>query len=424
MNHFLKTYLLVELLSAYLHVYGVRQSTNSGEIMNTVTEWQRLNTNSNKEESTFEAVVSRVAYAVTTASAVMYDNSSLLYDILNKSVSREMFQSSMGYTHNPSPHDGKYSTTTQTGDNRDQGQQEEITLKTMDRLLQMDDTRKYLQGIADQSQQIVLTEQLRYCPFTDLCMFSFNLTPPRSGYTSPCRACSCGNSTVTSISSCPDVLNFTDFGKITKPVSHECLPVYLKPPAFTRYGTLYKTVTSCPSAALVENYNCSSKTRHISSLEDILPVTDRSNNVTYKNKYCAQCNDVSLQLLVPWSPVLTCQGKEEHIYNSEKELIEFALKTPSCNLQFSPENIYDAAATVCSVIRSCNISGLWKTFDTFVWTACLFYENIYTVAGERGQGRIKFRFDFSLYLLMYDRFSQRLTQPFMILSRSNSTIYT
>ena len=268
---------------------------------------------------------------------------------------------------------------------------EPLTQQNVTDLLAKEVTQAYLNSLVDDIQRIIVTEQLRYCPYTEMCKFSFNLTIPLD-FESPCDHCSCKNVDDTmSNTVCPDIMNFTLLRDIQQVDSFICLPMFLKPPVVITYT--YKVVSKCP-----DNSEHTKKERHLCSsgqvqnaFEDIVPVTDTTSNVTYTNKYCALCNNARANSLSFWEPRLECAGRERHTYKTEAELISFAFKTPSCNLEYLPK-VTNGVEFCDSVIKTCNETGQWMTFDSVISSACLFYENIYTAQNTDGSDSVKYRF--------------------------------
>ena len=67
-----------------------------------------------------------------------------------------------------------------------------VTSAYVEEPLKRKETIKFLNNITNAVKRAVITQQLRYCPYSDLCMFSFNMTPPKDNV-SACTRCSCTN---------------------------------------------------------------------------------------------------------------------------------------------------------------------------------------------------------------------------------------
>ena len=78
--------------------------------------------------------------------------------------------------------------------------------------------------------------------------------------------------------------------------------------SYTKVNKNYYMVSRCPSEWVANQedrvradkvaFNCSSSA--------LLPLTDSLTNFTFRNIYCAQCNNVSMNNLTPWQPHYRC----------------------------------------------------------------------------------------------------------------------
>ena len=266
---------------------------------------------------------------------------------------------------------------------------ENLTSLDIEELLNRNETKEFLNSIKNDVKRKVITEQLRQCPYSELCTFSFNLSLPK-GNVSACANCSCTNKSKYKM--CPDVLDFDSFGVIRVEPS-DCFSMYLKPlkdeplnSEKPKYNATYK----CPGADGEINSCVSMKEEK--TFMDILPVTDRTTNLTYVNAECAVCNAVDEDNLILWDITMACEERELQIYKTETELIKFYEERQSCNLKYTLEKSKGLKANVCpSVIRKCNESGHWTTFDPFISSACAFYENRYSIEVKVGTPRYIYR---------------------------------
>ena len=185
---------------------------------------------------------------------------------------------------------------------------------------------------------------------------------------------------------------FDSFGVIrTDPF--DCFFMYLKPlkdeplnSEKPKYNANYK----CPSED-TGNDGCQI-VKQDKTLIDILPVTDRTTNITYINAQCAVCNDIDEDNLVFWNMEIACEERETQEYRTETELIKFYGEISSCNPKFLLEESVEVKPDVCPpVIRKCNESGHWETFDHFISSACVFFENWYSIEVKVGTPRYIYR---------------------------------
>ena len=253
-----------------------------------------------------------------------------------------------------------------------------ITSEYVEELLQRNETMAFLNSIPNHVKRSVITEQLRYCPYSNMCTFSFNLTLPE-GNVSAHLECSCSEGNSSRHKPCPDVLD--SFGVIlTEPF--DCFPMYLKDPKIEPDDDrlLYKVIHRCPDSD--GNWQlCDTGEGRDRTFVDILPVTDRTSNMIYINMPCVLCNKVKNENLIVWDTTLSCDGREVHEYTTDSEFISFTLQRPKCNLKFSLNERGERAKAMkySSIIRKCNETRNWKVFDPFISSACLFYENYYFI---------------------------------------------
>ena len=288
-----------------------------------------------------------------------------------------------------------------TGDYYNLPDQQEIydkpmSLQNASELLHLNTTRYFLNSIKDENMRLIVTEQLRYCPYTNLCNFSLNLHLHYS-FDSPCEECVCERDAGGYPAPiCANVLDYSLFNDLQYQEDlRACKAMFIKPPSDEH--SEYKVIAGC-----INNFEGNTEHSHLCTAEtmqqtfnDILPVTDTTSELTYLNKFCALCNNVDLDSVVFWEPMLKCDGRVDHNYQNEAELIKFAMETPGCNIEYSPPD-YDLVEQCSTVIKSCNETGQWKEFNLFTAKACSFYDSLYTATDESmpgdGNGTAKYRF--------------------------------
>ena len=155
-----------------------------------------------------------------------------------------------------------------------------VSLETMEKLLQRKNTQAFLNDFLDENQRKLVEDHLRFCPYTDLCNFWFHLDLP-GGHSSSCKSCSCKSECLRKNNCCPDILNFSNFSTANKDSlasQVECMAMSLKNHVSTR--NRFEVVSKCPKHS---NYFQLCTENLYQTFVDILPVTDKTNNVTYKN---------------------------------------------------------------------------------------------------------------------------------------------
>ena len=110
-------------------------------------------------------------------------------------------------------------------------------------------------------------------------------------------------------------------------------------------------------------------TAMVTAIDSINPVTDVATGITYKNKFCAQCNGVSdISYLVNWDFKLGCDTAPTlPISNIVSQMKEF-----NCSIVFKPHvNLQVHYCPFSSyTITRCNETGLWPKYDPLIEAAC------------------------------------------------------
>ena len=172
------------------------------------------------------------------------------------------------------------------------------TLEQAEVLILGDEAQWFLNEFTIEMQRYVVENHMLYCPHTPLCSFKYeNIYLDRINFKSPCVTCLCENCNTTDIC-CPDKV---DFNKPRRSSNTECKQMSLKDG-----GNYYEIVTTCSSSLnSMANDPCSSD-QNSDTFSDILPVTDTTTSITYRNRKCAICNQVAKAKLVIWQPQLIC----------------------------------------------------------------------------------------------------------------------
>ena len=134
----------------------------------------------------------------------------------------------------------------------------------------------------------------------------------------------------------------------------------------------YYMVTSCPRSAVSNGNTNGCMLNSTSSAVAAIPVTDKNTNITYRNKFCAECNGVSTYIF--WKMYVECY--DYSIFVTAKDLQEIyqkAVENRKCDIFFEPEET--AGIRKCSphsesLIDKCNVTGRWLYQDEKVETAC------------------------------------------------------
>ena len=250
--------------------------------------------------------------------------------------------------------------------------------------------------IENKTLQYLLATDLLYCPKERLCQYNRSFIPFHHfkffSLFSCCEPCSCDTNCHTLETCCPDVIypdvaiqsddqnsstdnrlsciapNFLPFGKSEVHAYHQVVMVS------RCEGPMYITKNrNAKEQCEKENIEISDN-----ALDYMVPVT--VNGTTYKNKFCAMCYENDLTSLVKWTAEVICSSGVKVSGISISNLLENVLKERACNVLYSQKNIPNIKTpTECNngLIRKCNMTGIWRTYDAFIERACESYTHIY-----------------------------------------------
>ena len=128
----------------------------------------------------------------------------------------------------------------------------------------------------------------------------------------------------------------------------------------------YWMITMCDPDVLDSTYTCESDD---SDYDSLIPVTDPLTNIHYRSKNCALCNiQNSTGPLLYWK-----LGIQSNIQLSfpHDHIFEVIRRTRG-NIFFIPPDYISAqiCEPVSYTIDKCNATGLWKTYDQDIQSAC------------------------------------------------------
>jgi hypothetical protein len=113
----------------------------------------------------------------------------------------------------------------------------------------------------------------------------------------------------------------------------------------------------------------------IDDISTKIPVTNMHYNLTFRNKYCAECHGYSDEPLYPWDLQIACNNATISLTKpiTIQDLFQKILKSVECNIFFYPQEWFPLFDTCKRYISACNITGHWKTYNRFIDTACNSY---------------------------------------------------
>ena len=222
------------------------------------------------------------------------------------------------------------------------------------------------------------------CGFDYLCDSSSWSTYIRPRYeyrevTNQCPECFCDDKCLSRGDCCPDlyfslpnqtctsvtIMNYTQDYEIEPGTSH------------------YSIVNGCPPGS---DPNITSKC--MADMTDIEKmntpvVTSRAFPLTYKNRYCAECNDEHVDSLYVWPLGIDCVFFADFNFLSSYTEIVNQVKERFCYVRYTPPKpelvrgcLQDTRPRV-SIVDRCNQTGTWDTYDLAIEQAC---ESMYTVS--------------------------------------------
>ena len=209
--------------------------------------------------------------------------------------------------------------------------------------------------------QIVVDTHKRYCRVEDNCNTSWSYDKNFC-----CKDCSCEPGCELNGTCCPDTLK--EFWTAPKPeeTPYRCISLSFKHFAGMEQPMIAKCLISFKITAVRKKCEIRS---NASVLEDVLPVDDLKTNITCANKHCAECQGIPYYTY--WKAGVQCI---KSIFNpkSYNTLLADVSATWDCDIHFySLQNIESAPCQI--YISTCNETGLWENYDSFIERACWLY---------------------------------------------------
>ncbi|KAL8558112.1 hypothetical protein ACOMHN_055567 [Nucella lapillus] len=193
---------------------------------------------------------------------------------------------------------------------------------------------------------------------------------PSYGTRLECKRCFCDKICFIFRDCCPNMYVNVSHPVGSSPVS---LALRCSPASFgNRYSHKYVMQTRCPNVTQTSlKLQCeSSDTSHWKITQ---PVTSLDTFYTYKNRYCAHCHSDAANLR-PWKLKLNVRNSATLVNaTTPQELYEAALKDEDNELDYKYPDSVEKHVREClkgNVISTCNVTGLWSTYDVSVDRAC------------------------------------------------------
>ena len=185
-----------------------------------------------------------------------------------------------------------------------------------------------------------------------------------SGNYSCCSNCSCNKDCERFGDCCPDKLPyFPNASEYPVGGIFECGFITVKETPRV-YKSRQHMISKCSPSYEAKDVIKQCLTPKPEELKGYQIVSDRLTKEAYKNIYCARCNHKKEDEIIVWNVKIECQ-KGIFIPHDIPSLILDIRNSNDCNIVFEPPAGYDMKP--CNeMISRCNITGLWRTNNTFV----------------------------------------------------------
>ena len=261
-----------------------------------------------------------------------------------------------------------------------------------------DDLMDRISNFTNDVQRDIVSNQLRYCPYTDLCtvssllMYNYTYYPTKDPC---CQRCSCDRKTCFIYQTCcPDIMQYPiremlhDNNKqlvdimgtvaVDGQAKRSCLNLGIN----SKY--MIVGIGSCPDPTSGYSFKCTREyTSDIDILIDIVPCYGKASLDIYRNRFCAYCNGLSDKDIVFFEPELECTMTPSIEEISDvRQLLNLVLvggasSWQSCNLKF--KHALDLPVESCiSTQNRCNMTGHWANYSLEIEMACRSYSSLIT----------------------------------------------
>ncbi|KAK3590082.1 hypothetical protein CHS0354_041125 [Potamilus streckersoni] len=249
-----------------------------------------------------------------------------------------------------------------------------IIHEEIENMLSRDDVISFLERISDSFAREATRFHIKYCPFTNVCNFSLDLRSDPL-IRQPCVPCVCNSSCEITGNCCPDYQSDKYSGSIKRDKSQDnCqYAAFVEESHPFLLGEGYYFISKCMySTNETEIESCLQPKRPttLEDFSDIIPVTDKTTRINYKNRYCAECNKISASNLIYWSIVLHCLVDMSSEANNMRRIMQF-IDQQQCNFLYKPKDDDGHRTSVCTpMVTKCNPNGKWQENSEIIAKAC------------------------------------------------------
>ena len=250
----------------------------------------------------------------------------------------------------------------------------------------------------------LMRDHRRYCGRQGVCLERW----PDRCY--KCEPCQCDDVCSLYDDCCPDVLTRRSNTTVS---AHHLLPRECVSGVSRMYGDRVDNVTARATGVrkyfMVTSCNDDALSRLCTDSEMLPPVSAMVDNVTFLNKHCAECHNVTRYL--PWDVKIDCNEKFNFsTFRTTLQLLKASLDEDMCTVYYHPPN--GVIARECfyddNVISKCNITGMWPEYDAFTKRACETFTTVKIVEGRRYRNPFCFICNSDSYRKLFSRCKRKL----------------
>ena len=222
-----------------------------------------------------------------------------------------------------------------------------------------------------------LTSKL--CPYLNFCHHNASEVFARHMYKPCCNRCFCGKECLASGSCCPDALKgghgVSDETFFRQLAVGTCTSTIVKPKQLISPKSgielrLYRIIDSCPTnGSSAEQVLCEAKTQ--TRLSDLIWVSDLTNGTVFKNRHCAECNNI--YEFIPWKLRTNCIEVLLPSLGTLSDILSF----DACKMFVEPPDMFEktleqneVSCQKISGFSRCNETGKWQDYNDVIEKAC------------------------------------------------------
>lgn len=140
----------------------------------------------------------------------------------------------------------------------------------------------------------------------------------------------------------------------------------------------YEIISTCPENTQEEIHEKCVKSYEKKQKMRTPPVTSVSSGLSFKNRFCAACHNISDA--VPWQLMINDTCNETLDSSTVDEMLNIMVDRQCGSIEFRPS--HTMAPRICPnvqrnhiLIYTCNVTGTWKKYDKDINFACNTFEN-------------------------------------------------